>query len=55
MNEDELKVAYWKLHDCREMIRGTMTAMCSIDAYPEYRAAFKAVQAAMDKIPEGSE
>lgn len=43
-------VTYWKLHDCREIIRSTMADMCSIGAFPEYSTAFYAVQAAMEKI-----
>lgn len=47
---NDLGTTYWKLYDCREIIRSTMADMCSLNAYEEYRAAFGAVQTALEKV-----
>lgn len=53
---DELGAAYLRFIDARELIRGCMQAMCSIEQYETYSTAFKSVQAAIDilekAIPE---
>lgn len=52
MIEDPLKEAYWKLHQCRESIRDLGATMAGAGKYGAYSAAFSAVNAAMEAIPD---
>jgi len=53
MEEKALREVYWKLHDCREIIRSTEATVNTIGAAQEHQTALDALQAMMDKIPPG--
>lgn len=60
MREEELKDlkdAYWKLYDCREIILSTLPVMQRIAADKQCQKAVQTVQAIMDtiKIPDNDQ